>query len=106
MPFWTGRRAFGGILLAVVLMALTWAAVVVTVAVHAAQDEATGADAIVVLGAAQYNGRPSPVFRARLDHAAALYQRGFAPVVLVTGGIGTRDTLNEANVGRDYLVRL
>lgn len=106
MPFWTGRRALGGILLALLLIGLTWAAVVVTVAVHAARDEATSADAIAVLGAAQYNGRPSPVFRARLDHAAALYQRGLAPVVLVTGGTGPRDTLNEANVGRDYLARL
>src|SRR6266576_2507138 len=106
MPFWTGRRALGGIVLAIVLIALGWAAVVVAVAVHAARDEATGADAIAVLGAAQYNGRPSPVFRARLNHAAALYQRGLAPVVLVTGGVGARDTLNEANVGRDYLVRL
>jgi len=106
MPFWTGRRALGGILLAIVVVALGWAAVVVTVAIQAAQDEATGADAIVVLGAAQYNGRPSPVFRARLDHAATLYQRGLAPTVLVTGGVGVRDTLNEADVGRDYLVRL
>jgi uncharacterized SAM-binding protein YcdF (DUF218 family) len=106
MPFWTGRRALSGILLVALLLALIWGAVVVAVAVHAARDQATGADAIVVLGAAQYNGRPSPVFRARLDHAATLYQRGLAPVVLVTGGVGPRDTLNEANVGRDYLVRL
>lgn len=106
MPFWTGRRAVGAIFLAVVLLGLTWAAIVVTVAVHSARDEATRADAITVLGAAQYNGRPSPVFRARLDHAAALYQRGLAPIVLVTGGVGPRDTLNEANVGRDYLLRL
>jgi uncharacterized SAM-binding protein YcdF (DUF218 family) len=106
MPFWTGRRAFGGIVVAVILMALGWAAVVVAVAVQAAHDQATGADAIAVLGAAQYNGRPSPVFRARLDHAATLYQRGLAPTVLVTGGVGARDTLNEANVGRSYLVRL
>ena len=106
MPFWTGRRAVGAIFFAVVLLGLTWAAIVVAVAVHAARDEATGADAIAVLGAAQYNGRPSPVFRARLNHAAALYQRGLAPVVLVTGGVGARDTLNEANVGRDYLLRL
>src|SRR5881397_2972375 len=105
MPFWTGRRAIGGIVLAIVLIALGWAAVVVAVAVHAARDEATGADAIAVLGAAQYNGRPSPVFRARLDHAAALYQRGLAPVVLVTGGVGTGDTLSEAEVGRRYLVK-
>lgn len=106
MPFWTGRRVFGAFLLALLLVGLTWAATVVTVAVHAARDEATGADAIGVLGAAQYNGRPSPVFRARLNHAAALYQRGLAPVVLVTGGVGARDTLNEAHVGRDYLVQL
>jgi len=106
MPFWTGRRAVGGIFLAVVLLGLTWAAIVVAVALHAARDEATGADAITVLGAAQYNGRPSPVFRARLNHAAALYQRGLAPIVLVTGGVGPGDTLNEANVGRDYLLRL
>ena len=106
MPFWSMRRALGAILLAIVLIAAGWAAVVVAVAVHGARDQATGADAIVVLGAAQYNGRPSPVFRARLDHAATLYQRAFAPVVLVTGGVGAHDTLNEANVGRDYLVRL
>src|SRR2546428_5698522 len=106
MPFWTGRRAVGGFLLAVVLIALGWAAVVVSVAIHAAHDEATGADAIVVLGAAQYNGRPSPVFRARLDHAAALYQPRLAPTVLVTGGVGAHDTLNEADVGREYLLRL
>ena len=105
MP-WTARRAIGGILLLVVLLALAWAAIVVSVAVHAARDEAASADAIVVLGAAQYNGRPSPVLRARLDHAATLYQRGLAPVVLVTGGVGLHDTINEANVGRDYLARL
>ena len=106
MPFWTGRRAVVAFFLAVLLIAATWAAVVVAVAVQAAHDEATGADAIVVLGAAQYNGRPSPVFRARLDHAATLYQRGFAPTVLVTGGVGAHDTLDETKVGRDYLVRL
>src|SRR5438034_10810921 len=105
MPFWTGRRALGAILLAILLVAATWAAVVVMVAVQASHDQATNADAIVVLGAAQYNGRPSPVFRARLDHAAALYQRGLAPVVLVTGGVGTGDTLSESDVGRRYLVK-
>jgi uncharacterized SAM-binding protein YcdF (DUF218 family) len=106
MPFWTTRRAFTAIVILIVLAVLGWAAVVLAVAVNATRDQATAADAIVVLGAAQYNGRPSPVFRARLDHAATLYQRGLAPVVLVTGGVGARDTLNEANVGRDYLARL
>jgi uncharacterized SAM-binding protein YcdF (DUF218 family) len=106
MPFWTLRRAFKTAVLMFVVLLLGWAAVVVAVAVQGARDQATTTDAIVVLGAAQYNGRPSPVFRARLDHAAALYQRGLAPVVLVTGGIGAGEVLSEANVGRDYLARL
>ena len=105
MPFWTLRRkviAAGAVTIA---LAFGWAAVVVAVALAGAHDQATTADAIAVLGAAQYNGRPSPVFRARLDHAAALYQRGLAPVVLVTGGVGTGDTVSEADVGRRYLVK-
>ena len=61
------------------------------------------ADAIVVLGAAQYNGRPSPVLKARLDHALQLYRGGLAPVVLVTGGIGAGDRMSEATVGHHYL---
>ena len=88
-----------------ILLGLGWAAVVVAVALAGARDQATTSDAIAVLGAAQYNGRPSPVFRARLDHAAALYQRGLAPVVLVTGGIGSGDTVSESEVGRRYLVK-
>src|SRR5439155_317801 len=105
MPLWTlPRKLAGGLVLAIAL-ALGWAAVVVAAALAASRDQATTSDAIVVLGAAQYNGRPSPVFRARLDHAAALYQRGLAPVVLVTGGVGTGDTLSEAEVGRRYLVK-
>src|SRR5438067_12737941 len=106
MPFWTLRRKLAAAGVVVLLLAFGWAAVVVEVALASAHDQATGADAIVVLGAAQYNGRPSPVFRARLDHAATLYQRALAPVVLVTGGVGAHDTLNEANVGRDYHVKL
>lgn len=106
MPFWTPRRVVAGAAVLLVALLIGWGTVVLAVAVQAARDQASAADAIVVLGAAQYNGRPSPVFRARLTHAAALYQRGLAPVVLVTGGVGTGDTLNEAFVGRDYLARL
>src|SRR5690349_21915464 len=106
MPFWTLRRRVGAAIVGIIVLTFGWASVVVAVALASAHDQATTADAIAVLGAAQYNGRPSPVFRARLDHAAALYQRGLAPVVLVTGGVGSGDTLNEANVGRDYLLRL
>src|SRR6185312_4888185 len=106
MPFWTLRRKLTATVMVLVALTFGWAAVVVAVALAGAHDEATTADAIAVLGAAQYNGRPSPVFRARLDHAAALYQRGLAPVVLVTGGVGTGEVLSEANVGRDYLAHL
>ena len=105
MPFWTLRRRFVAALVGFIALGLGWAAIVVAVALAGAHDQATTSDAIAVLGAAQYNGRPSPVFRARLDHAAALYQRGLAPVVLVTGGIGSGDTLSESEVGRRYLLK-
>jgi uncharacterized SAM-binding protein YcdF (DUF218 family) len=67
-------------------------------------DQREQADAIVVLGAAQYNGRPSPVLRARLDHAVRLFRDGLAPRIIVTGGIGRGDTTSEAAVGRRYLL--
>lgn len=66
-------------------------------------DQRHAADAIVVLGAAQYNGRPSPVLKARLDHALDLYRAGLAPVIMVTGGIGAGDRMSEATVGHRYL---
>jgi uncharacterized SAM-binding protein YcdF (DUF218 family) len=103
MSFWTLRRRVTAALLTLVLLSAGWAVMVVAVAVTGARDQATTADAIAVLGAAQYNGHPSPVFRARLDHAATLYLRGFAPVVLVTGGVGSGDSVSEAEVGRRYL---
>lgn len=68
-------------------------------------DEARRADVIVVLGAAEYNGRPSPVFRARLDHAHQLYEKRLAPLVLTTGGSGGDPVFTEGEVGRNYLVR-
>jgi uncharacterized SAM-binding protein YcdF (DUF218 family) len=63
------------------------------------------ADAIIVFGAAQYAGRPSPVFRARLDHAFDLYRRGLAPIVIPTGGSGADPSFSEGGVGHDYLRR-
>jgi uncharacterized SAM-binding protein YcdF (DUF218 family) len=69
----------------------------------AATANARVADAIVVLGAAQYAGRPSPVLQARLDHARALYDRELAPYVVLTGGRGKGDTQSEAGAGRRYL---
>ena len=65
-------------------------------------DEAQPSDAIVVFGAAEYAGRPSPVYRARLDHAARLYKQGFAPLIITSGGAGD-SRFNEGVVGREYL---
>jgi uncharacterized SAM-binding protein YcdF (DUF218 family) len=70
---------------------------------QARSDEARPAAAIVVFGAAEYAGRPSPIFRARLDHAFALFRKGLAPVVITTGGYGYDPTYSEGGVGRDYL---
>jgi uncharacterized SAM-binding protein YcdF (DUF218 family) len=67
-------------------------------------DEARPADVIVVLGAAEYRGTPSPVFKARLDHALELYRGGLAPRILTTGGAGGDPVFTEGGVGRAYLV--
>jgi uncharacterized SAM-binding protein YcdF (DUF218 family) len=70
------------------------------------RDDQRPADAIVVLGAAQYDGRPSPVFSARLDHAVALYLAGVAPVLIVTGGNRAGDRTTEAAVARRFALEL
>jgi uncharacterized SAM-binding protein YcdF (DUF218 family) len=82
-----------------------WIVSVLAVVVWGARDNATGSDAIVVLGAAQYAGRPSPVLKARLDHAVALWKQGLAPRLIVTGGKGIGDTTTEAAVSRRYVLR-
>jgi len=69
---------------------------------YAGQDQAAPSDAIGVFGAAEYDGRPSPVYRARLDHALALYHRGIAPLIITLGGAGG-DAYTEGAVGEEYL---
>lgn len=71
----------------------------------ASQQELSHADAIVVFGAAEYAGRPSPVLKARLDHALDLFHRGVAPVVITTGGAAADPIFSEGGVGKDYLMR-
>lgn len=70
---------------------------------YASRDQAGPADAIAVFGAAEYEGRPSPVLRARLDHALALYRQGLAPLVITLGGDGGENH-SEGGVGHDYLL--
>lgn len=71
---------------------------------YAYEDQAAPADVICVFGAAEYAGRPSPVLRARLDHALALYEHNIAPVMLTLGGSAPGDTYSEGQVGQAYLM--
>jgi len=82
-----------------------WLVSLIAVLVWERRDTARPAGAIVVLGAAQYVGRPSPVLRARLDHAVLLWDRQLAPRLVLTGGMGDGDTISEAAVGRRYVMR-
>jgi uncharacterized SAM-binding protein YcdF (DUF218 family) len=79
-----------------------WIASATAVLIWSSRDEAQPAQAIVVLGAAQYAGKPSPVLRARLDHALDLWNRHLASLLILTGGTGSGDTTSEAAVGRNY----
>ena len=87
------------------LFALTgWLTLTAVRIVHeGSRQELHPADAIVVFGAAEYSGHPSPVLRARLDHAFYLFQKGLAPVVITTGGAAADPSFSEGGVGRDYL---
>jgi uncharacterized SAM-binding protein YcdF (DUF218 family) len=81
-----------------------WLLSLLLVIVWGQRDTSRPASAIVVLGAAQYDGRPSPVLQARVDHAIGLWRRGLAPVLFMTGGRGEGDTTSEAAVERRYAI--
>src|SRR5258708_36834279 len=91
-------------MLTVVVVALfgLWVISGTAVLIWSSRDEARPAQAIVVLGAAQYAGKPSPVLKARLDHALDLWNRHLATLLILTGGTGSGDTTSEAAVGRSY----
>ena len=96
--FWTTAVA--------ALMALAvFSSIFVSILNDSTKQELYGADAIIVFGAAQYDGRPSPVFRARLDHGNELFRQGLAPVVITTGGSAADPKFSEGGVGHDYLMR-
>jgi uncharacterized SAM-binding protein YcdF (DUF218 family) len=85
----------------VAMLATAW--ISIRIERQAAREEAQPADVILVLGAAEYRGRPSPVLKARLDHALDLYRRHLAPRMMTTGGAGGDPVFTEGDVGRDYL---
>ena len=93
------RRISIAVLLTIVGL---WIVSAIAVIVWSGKDEARPADAIVVLGAAQYAGHPSPVLKARLDHGIDLWRKNPTGLLLLTGGIGSGDTTSEAEVGRAY----
>jgi uncharacterized SAM-binding protein YcdF (DUF218 family) len=98
----SARRVVGVVLLA----AVAYAVLTVGQIWFAAQnDDRSQADAIVVLGAAQYNGQPSPALQDRLDHAVTLYDAGVAPIIWVTGGRQPGDEFSEASASSRYLIR-
>lgn len=98
-------RAFGGLLVLSVALLLGYLLHVAReIERVSTRDEARPVDVIVVLGAAEYRGRPSPVLQARLNHALLLYLRQFAPYILTTGGSGGDSRFTEGEVGRDYLI--
>ena len=85
----------------VAILATCWIAI--RIERQATRDDAQPASVILVLGAAEYRGKPSPVLKARLDHALDLYRRGLAPRMMTTGGAGGDPVFTEGDVGRDYL---
>lgn len=102
---WLGRGIATGVAIVVVVWLGSLGAVLLAAHRDQASSMRTPAVAIIVLGAAQYDGRPSPVLRARLDHAVALWQRGLARRLIVTGGRGgSGDWTTEAAVSRRYAV--
>jgi uncharacterized SAM-binding protein YcdF (DUF218 family) len=90
---------------ALTVLAAAWFVTLLCIAGWSRRSSPQTADAIVVLGAAQYGGRPSPVLRSRLDHALGLYKLKRAPRVVLTGGRRPGDLISEAAAGRRYLVR-
>lgn len=100
-----GRRKWVVAIAAVLtLIAVVVLGLMAAIYAEARGDEARPVDAIIVLGAAQYNGRPTDVFESRLQHGLDLYNRGLAPVIIVTGGKQNGDTYTEAETGEQWLL--
>lgn len=98
------RAVWNGIVLAVSALIFAVAYFSLRIQQQSGRDEAQPADLILVLGAAEYRGKPSPVLKARLDHALELYERRFSPRIMTTGGAGGDPLFTEGGVGRTYLM--
>jgi uncharacterized SAM-binding protein YcdF (DUF218 family) len=105
-PFWSELWRWALVLVVCIPIAAVFLGGSLLAAIYwqARSDQTRPVDAIVVLGAAQYDGRPTPVLQARLDEALAAYNAGTAPLIVVTGGRQQGDRFTEAETGRNYLV--
>lgn len=101
----SSRWLFWTTMVAALVALAVFSSIFVTILTDSSKQELHPADAIIVFGAAQYDGRPSPVFKARLDHANQLFRQGLAPVVITTGGSAADPKFSEGGVGHDYLMR-
>jgi uncharacterized SAM-binding protein YcdF (DUF218 family) len=101
----SSRWLFWTTVVAALMVLAVFSSIFVSILKDSTKQELHPADAIIVFGAAQYDGRPSPVFRARLDHANELFRQGLAPVVITTGGSAADPKFSEGGVGHDYLMR-
>jgi len=99
------KRTLFWIAVIAAVLAVTIVSIIPAIIHDSHEQQLHEVDAIVVFGAAEYDGRPSPVFRARLDHANNLFGKGLAPVVITTGGAAADPNFSEGGVGRDYLMR-
>ena len=98
------KFVFKIICLALFVSAFLWAYLLLNIILNSSSDDREKVDAIVVLGASQWNGRPSPVLKARLDHANKLFGEGLSSNIALTGGIAEGDTISESRVGMNYLI--
>lgn len=99
------RTVFRMLLILIILGLIGYIGIIVKIYSYTGTNEAQKADAIVVMGASQWSGQPSPVFKTRLDHAILLYKNGFASKFILTGGVGKGEKISESQVGKNYLVK-
>ncbi len=92
-------------LLFVFLAAVWWISLIIRIYKDSTTDERRKADAVIVLGASQWNGKPSPAFRARLERAYSIFKEGYVKYIVLTGGIAQGEKVSESAVGRKYLVQ-
>lgn len=98
------RKIIRYIIFLFIITTFLWCFLVISIYKDSVTEQREEADALVVMGASQWNGRPSPALRQRLDHAFTIYSNGYVKYVILTGGIAKGDTESESSVGKRYLV--